>query len=110
MRITGVDISNQPKCENKQQFRKVWKHCKSNLHSVSNVGNDDLNNVHHSFHGAHHRSRNFVKAKMCKTNCNLEKFQNALNLIYTVCAMLEMMIKTMFAIVSMMRITTVEIS
>ena len=58
----------------------------------------------------HHRSRNFGKAKMCKTNCNFEKFQDALNLIYTACAMLEMMIKTMFAIVSMMRITTVEIS
>ena len=47
---------------------------------------------------------------MCKTNSNFEKFQNAVNLIYTVWAMLEMMIKTMFAIVSMMRITTVEIS
>ena len=77
---------------------------------MSNVGNDDLNNVHHSFHGAHQRSRNFVKAKICKRNSNFEKFQNAVNLIYTVWAMLEMMIKTMFAIVSMMRITTVEIS
>ena len=47
---------------------------------------------------------------MCKTNCSFEKFQNAFNLIYTVYAMLEMMIKTMFAIVSMMRITKVEIS
>ena len=47
---------------------------------------------------------------MGKINCNFEKFQNALNLIYTVCAMLEMMIKTMFAIFSVMRITTVEIS
>ena len=47
---------------------------------------------------------------MCKTNCNFEKFQNALNVIHTVCAMLEMMILAMFAIVSMMRITTVEIS
>ena len=47
---------------------------------------------------------------MCKTNCNFEKFQNAFNLIYTVWAMLEMMIKTMFAMVNMMRITRVEIS
>ena len=47
---------------------------------------------------------------MCKTNSNFEKFQNVVNLIYTVWAMLEMMIKTMFAIVNMMRITTVEIS
>ena len=47
---------------------------------------------------------------MGETNCNFEKFQNAFNLIYTVWAILEMRIKTMFAIVSMMRITTVEIS
>ena len=47
---------------------------------------------------------------MCKTNYSFEKFKNALNLIYTECAMLEMMITTMFEIVSMMRITTVEIS
>ena len=47
---------------------------------------------------------------MCKTNCNFEKFKKAINLIYNVCAMLQVMIKTMFAIVSMMRITTVEIS
>ena len=47
---------------------------------------------------------------MCKTNCKFEKFQNTVNLIYYVCAMSEMMIQTMFAIVSMMRITGVEIS
>ena len=80
------------------------------MHFVRNVASDDLKYVCHSYHEAHHHSRNFVKAKMCKRNCNFEKFQNALNLIYTVCAMLEMMIKTMFAIVSMMRITTSEIS
>ena len=28
---------------NKLQFRKVWKHCKSPIHSVGNVGNDYLN-------------------------------------------------------------------
>ena len=47
---------------------------------------------------------------MCKTNCKLEKFENIVNLIYTLCAMSEMMIKTKFAIGSMMRITGVEIS
>ena len=47
---------------------------------------------------------------MCGTNCNFEKFENTINLIYTVCAMSEMMIKTMFAIVSMMSITGGEIS
>ena len=47
---------------------------------------------------------------MCKTNSNFEKFENTVNLIYTVCAMSEMMIQTMFAIVNMMRITGVEIS
>ena len=47
---------------------------------------------------------------MCKTNSNFEKFQNTLNLIYTVCVMSKMMILTVFAIVSTMRITGVEIS
>ena len=47
---------------------------------------------------------------MCKTICNFEKFENTVNLIYTLCAMSEMMIYTMFAIVSMMRIIGVEIS
>ena len=45
---------------------------------------------------------------MCKTNCKLEKFENTVNPIYTVCAMSEMTTYTMFAIVSMMRITGVE--
>ena len=50
------------------------------------------------------------KVKMCKTNSNFEKFQNTLNLIYTLRAMSKMMILTVFAIVSTMRITGVEIS
>ena len=53
---------------------------------------------------------NSKKVKMCGTNCNFEKLQNIVNLIYTVCAMSEMIIYTMFAIGSMMRITAVEIS
>ena len=75
-----------------------------------NVGNDDLNNVHHSYHGAHHGSRNFVKAKMCKKYCNFEKFQNAVNVMYKVCSTSEMMIWTMFTIVAMVRIIGVETS
>ena len=47
---------------------------------------------------------------MCRTTSNFEKFQNTLNLIYTVRAMSKMMILTVFAIVSTMRITGVEIS
>ena len=47
---------------------------------------------------------------MCKRNSNFEKFEYTVNLIYTVCAMSEMMIQTMFAIVNMMPITGVEIS
>ena len=47
---------------------------------------------------------------MCRTKGNFEKFENTVNLIYTVCAMSEMMISTMFAIVNMMRITGVVIS
>ena len=46
MRLTGVEISNKLKnVQNKQEFRKLWKHCKSHKHSVRNVGNDDLNCV-----------------------------------------------------------------
>ena len=39
-----------------------------------------------------------------------KSFKNTVNHLYTVCAMSEMMIQTMFAIVKMMRITGVEIS
>ena len=56
MRLTGVEISNMPKLQNKQQFWKVSKHCKSQIHTVRNVWNDDLNNVHH---GENERSSNF---------------------------------------------------
>ena len=58
----------------------------------------------------HHWGSNFEKVKMCKTNCKFEKFENTVNLICTVCAMSEMQIWTMFAIVNMMRITGVVIS
>ena len=50
------------------------------------------------------------KKSMCRTNRNFEKIENTVNPIYTMCAMSEMIILTMFAIVSMMRITAVEIS
>ena len=53
---------------------------------------------------------NFEKIKMCKTDCIFEKFQITVNHIYTAYAISEMMIQTMFDIVSMMRITGVEIS
>ena len=70
--------------QNKQQCRKVSKRCKSDIQGLRSVGNVDVNYVWHSEHGAHHRSRNFVKAKMCKTNSNIERFENTLNLIYIV--------------------------
>ena len=56
-----------------------------------NLGVKGLNKVHNNWNGAYHRSRNYVKAKMCKTNSNFEKFQNAVNLIYTVYGVLEML-------------------
>ena len=40
----------------------------------------------------------------------IKEFENTGNLIYSLCAMSEMMIQTMCAIVSLMRITGVEIS
>ena len=49
-------------------------------------------------------------AKMCKIYSNFEKIENAVNLIYTLWAKVEMIIYTMFAIVGIMRITGVEIS
>ena len=45
MRIT---ISLKPNVQNKLQFRKVLKHCKSHIQSVGIVGNDYLNYVCHS--------------------------------------------------------------
>ena len=48
MRITGVEISKSRNVKNKLQFQKVWKHCKSYIHFVRHVGNDDLNYVCHS--------------------------------------------------------------
>ena len=47
---------------------------------------------------------------MCRTNSNFEMFENTINLIYTVCAMTEMMISSMFSIVNMMRFTGSVIS
>ena len=91
--------------QNKHLFRKLWKYCKSHKHSVRNVGNDDLNYVCYSWHDAPHRSWNFEYAKMCKTNSNFEKFQNTVNLRYTLCAMLEMIIWTTFTIASMVRMS-----
>ena len=47
MRIRGVDISQKQNVQNKLQFRTVWKHYKSYIHYVRDVGNDDLNYVCH---------------------------------------------------------------
>ena len=78
--------------QNKQHFQKGSKRRKSLLHSLGSVGNDDVNYVSHSLHGAHHRSRNFLKAKMCQKKLQFRKFENTVNLLYTVSAMEEMMI------------------
>ena len=48
MRITGVEISKKSKCTKQTADRKVLKHCKSYIHCVRQVGNDDLNYVWHS--------------------------------------------------------------
>ena len=77
---------------------------------MRHVGNDHLNYVCHGYHDAHHRNRSFEKVNMCKTNSNFEKLEITLNPIYTVRAMSEMMIYTIFTMVSMICITGVEIS
>ena len=66
MRIRGVEISRKHNVQNKLQFRKVSKQCKSYIHCARHVRND---------------------AKL-----QFRKVSNALNLIYTLCAMLEMML------------------
>ena len=48
MNITGVVISKKSTVQNKQQFRKVSKHCKSYIHCVRIVGKDDVNYIFHS--------------------------------------------------------------
>ena len=59
---------------------------------MRHVGNDDLNYVGQNEHDARHHRRNFEKVKMCRTNRNFEKFENNVNLVYTMCAMSEMII------------------
>ena len=92
MRITGVELSKKSKCAKQTAISKSFKRFKSDIHIVRHVRNDDLNYVCHGYHDAHHRSRNFEQVKMCRTNCNFEKFENSANLIYTVRAMSEMII------------------
>ena len=48
MRLTGVEISKKSKCAKQTANRKVLKHCKSYIHFLRHVGNDDLNYVLHS--------------------------------------------------------------
>ena len=74
------------------------------------MGINALKSFCHCLHLAHNHSKNFEKAKMCKTKCNFEKFQNTLNMMNTVCAMSAIMIYTLFVIVSTVRITAVQIS
>ena len=51
------------------------------MHCLRHVANDDLNYVCLGQHDAPHRSRNFEKVKMCRTNCNFENFENTVNVL-----------------------------
>ena len=65
VRITGVEISYKPKCaETNRSFERFENTFKSDFHNERNGRNDYLNKVHNNWNGAHHRSWNFVKAKM----------------------------------------------
>ena len=75
MRINAVEISKKSKCAKQTAISKSLKQCKSYIHCVRHVGNDDLNYVCHAYYDAHQRSKNFEKVKMCRKNCNFEKFQ-----------------------------------
>ena len=48
IRIIEVEILKSQNVQNKLQIRKVWKHCKSYIHYVRHVGNDDLSSFSHS--------------------------------------------------------------
>ena len=48
MRITGVEISKMSKYAKQTANRKVSKHCKSYIHCVRHVENNDLKYVWHS--------------------------------------------------------------
>ena len=77
---------------NKLQYRKVWKHCKSPIHSVGNVGNDYLNYVCIVSMMRVTIVEISLKPRGEKINYHFEKFENPVNLLYTVFAMLEMII------------------
>ena len=81
MRITGVEISKKSKCAKQSAFSNNFK----SLQIIYTL-------FAHDAHDAHHRSRNFEKVEMCTTNSSFEKFEITVNLIYTVCAMSEMII------------------
>ena len=78
--------------QNKQQFRKVWKHCKSYIHCVRYVGNDDLKYVCHSYMMSITGVEISKKSKSAEQTAISKSLKNTVNLIYTVCAMSEMMI------------------
>ena len=48
MRITEEEIAKKSKYAKQTANRKVLKHCKSYIHCVRHVGNDDLKYVWHS--------------------------------------------------------------
>ena len=89
IRITGVVISKN--VQNKQQFRKVWKHCKSYKRCDRRVENDDLNCACHSMMRITGVAIS-KKSKLAKQTGISKSLKNTVNLLYTVCAMSEMMI------------------
>ena len=87
MRITGVEISKKSKCAKQTAFSKNFK----SLKIIYTLFAHDAHDAHYAY-DAHHRSRNFEKVEMRITNSSFEKFEITVNLIYTVCAMSEMII------------------
>ena len=69
MRISGVDISKKSKCAKQTGNSKILKNCKSYIHFVRHVGNDDLNYVCHSMMRIH-REEISKKSKCAKQTAN----------------------------------------
>ena len=82
MRFTAVEISKKSKRAKQTAFSKNFK-------SLQIIYTLFAHDVHYAY-DAHHRSRNFENVEMCTTNSSFEKFEITVNLIYTVCAMSEM--------------------
>ena len=80
MRITGVEISKKAKCAKQTAFSKNFK-------SLLIIYTLFAHDAHYAY-DTHHRSRNFEKVEMCRTNSSFENLKS-LQILYTLCALCQ---------------------